>query len=487
MKKHIILLTLILMSVIQSYAQTATDALRYSRVLYGGTARFTGMSGAFGAVGADFSTVATNPAGIGLYSKSEMTFTVAPNVGASSSSYNGSGFTDSRVNFGIGNFGFVFNINPNPQNNRTILKSFSVGFGFNRQNDFNNSTYIQGVNMKNSLMTSYTGILNEQRIDPRYVMDAYPFDIGLAYATNLVFHDSATNRYYCDAEYGGVLQSKQINTYGSLTELDFAFAVNLGNKVFIGLTLGIPFISYYENSLYQESRIQDTIPNFLSLKYWYNLQTRGTGYNVKFGIIYKPTDWVRVGAAVHTPTWYPGMQDEWFSSMESSFTNTSWNGVQYSPVGYYDYKLTTPFRALGSLAFIIGRHGVISTDYEYINYSQSRFNSSGDSYTDINNEIKSTYQSWGNLRIGTEWALSSFRLRGGFGYFSNPYKDNTNDGSRWQVSGGFGYRSKYFFTDVSYVYSRTKQNYYLYDPSMVNPSLNEYSTHTVFTTVGFRF
>ncbi len=484
MKKNVIFAMLLALTFTGVRSQTAEDVLRFSRINYSGTARFNALSGAFGAVGADFSTLATNPAGLGLYSVSEMTLTIAPTIGSTTTNYNGTQAEENRVNFGMGNLGFVFNIKPSKNNG--ILKSLNIGFGFNRQNDFNNKMLISGVNKENSLMQNYTNILNEGRIPPSTVEDSYPFDIGLAYGTNLIFYNS-DNEYECDAKYGGVLQTKQINSYGSINELDFAVGANLNNTLFLGLTFGIPTLSYYENSLYQESRTNDTLKNFIALKYRYNLQTRGTGFNVKLGLIYKPIQWFRVGAAIHTPTWYPGMQDEWFSSMQSSFDTVAWNGSLDSPIGYYDYQMKTPFRAIGSLAFIVGKYGLISADYEYVNYSQGRLTSSDDSYADVNSEIKTNYQSFGNFRIGTEWGISSFRIRGGFAYFSNPFTSSINNAEKFQVSGGLGYRSRYFFADVTYVWSQMKQDYYLYDASMVNPSHNTYNTHTVLTTIGFRF
>jgi len=401
--------------------------------------------------------------------------------------YNGTEATDSRVNFGIGNFGIILNINPYTKNKSGLLKNVNIGIGFNRQNDFNNRVAISGVNTQNSLMQSYANTLNAEQTPPNSVMTDFPFDIGLAYATNLVYYDSATNKYYCDAAYGGVLQNKVITTYGSMNELDFSIALNISDKFFAGMTFGVPSINYYEKSIYNETRTKDTVPNFRELNYQYDLHTRGTGINFKLGLIYKPADWVRIGASVHTPTWYPSMRDQWSSSMQSSFTNTEWNAVQYSPLGDYDYRLTTPFRAIGSIAFIIGQYGLVSADYEYVNYSQARFNSAYDSYLTVNDQIKSDYQSWGNIRVGTEWRISNFRIRGGFAYFSNPYTGGINNLERFQVSGGFGYRAKHFFTDVSYVWTKMNQQYYLYDASMVNPAAISSYTNTVLTTVGVRF
>lgn len=471
-------------------SQTAEDALRYSRVFYSGTARFNGLGGAFGALGADFSTLATNPGGIGLYQGSEVTFTLAPHIANTSGTYNGFSTSDSRVNFGIGNFGSVFSINLTSMGVRSVVKRINFGFGMNRQNDFSNRVSIAGPNMKNSLITSYVNVLNENRVRPADIMDSYPFDIGRAWDANLIVFDSASSLYSCDAQYGGVMQSKLITSYGSMNELDIAMGVNIADQLFVGLNFGIPFINYYEASIYQENRLSDTIPEFIALQYNYNLQTRGTGFNIKFGMIYRPTNWLRLGASVHTPTWFSNMKDEWSSSMSSQFQTSAWNYTSYSPIGYYDYKLRTPFRAMGSLAFIIGHMGLVSADYEYVNYSQARFNSDFDSYTSVNNTIENSYRSWGNIRIGTEWVFGDFRVRGGFAYFSNPYDgamSNTNNSERLQASGGIGYRSKYFFADLTYVWARTYQNYYLYDATMVAPADLTLNSHSVLTTVGFRF
>jgi hypothetical protein len=487
MRKASIIIGLFTLFISNTYSQSAEDALRYSRIFYSGTARFNGLSGAFGAVGADFSTLATNPAGIGLYKKSEMTFTIAPTDAYASTTYNGITSTDYRLNFGIGNLGVVFSIKPYPKNNKSALKNFNIGFGFNRQNDFNNSVLINGVNTKNSLMQSYVNTLNAALTPENSIQYDYPFDIGLAYGTNLIYYDTLRRKYACDAEFGGVIQNKQITTYGSMNELDFSFGANFSDKLFVGMTFGVSSINYYENSIYTETRTRDTIPNFVSLAYHYDLHTRGTGMNFKMGLIYKPVSWVRFGASIHTPTWYPMMRDQWSATMQSTFTNPDWNETQASPLGNYDYRLTTPFRAMGSLAFIIGQSGLISADYEYVNYSQARFNSAYDSYDNVNNQIKSDYQSWGNIRVGTEWRIYNFLIRGGFGYFSNPYTGTTNNSERFQASGGFGYRVKHFFADVTYVWSKMNQDYYLYNARMVNPAAISNYTNTVSTTIGFRF
>jgi hypothetical protein len=286
---------------------------------------------------------------------------------------------------------------------------------------------------------------------------------------------------------GGAYQSKQVNTYGSINEFDIIMGGNISDKLYFGITFGIPFIRYYENSSYSEKDKGDSIRYFQSMYYDYHLDTHGTGFNIKGGVIYRPVNWFRVGIAVHSPTWYASMHDYWYSNTTANYDSVLTNNTQPSPVGDYYYRLMTPFRAIGSLAFIIGNFGLVSAEYEYINYSQGRLNASDYSFSDVNNEVKSSFQSWGNVRVGTEWRIFDFRLRAGGAYYSNPYTASGVDGSRFTVSGGVGYRIKHFYTDVTYQYAQSVEDYYLYNYQGMVPSKNTYSTHTVLTTIGFRF
>jgi hypothetical protein len=181
------------------------------------------------------------------------------------------------------------------------------------------------------------------------------------------------------------------------------------------------------------------------------------------------------------------MRDKWSSDMFASFDSLA-STPQYSPLGYFNYEMVTPFRAIGSLAFIVGQYGLISAEYEYVNYNQARFYSTDAStFSDVNDTIKAIYKTPLNIRFGTEWKIQDFRLRGGFGYYGGPYQSSINTGEKFVASGGFGYRGKHFFVDVTYIWSQTKEEYYLYDRTLVNPSYNTLSSNTILTTFGFRF
>jgi hypothetical protein len=472
-----------------AYAQTSVDALRYSRIFYEGTARFQGMAGAFGATGADFSVLATNPAGIGLYQSTEMTITPSVYWLNSESNYNNALYTETKGMFALGNMGFVFTVKKH-KDHTGGLQNFNIGFGLNRQNDFNARIYMAGPNNSSSLMTSYVNTLNAYPggISPDQVDNQYPFDIGPAMNANLIWHDSLKG-YLCDAPNGGVYQEKGVTSSGSINEFDMSWGGNYSDKLYFGATVGIPMIRYHETSTYMETRMNPSVYPFYSLTYNQYLNTSGVGVNFKAGVIYRPAAWFRIGAAIHTPTYYGYMRDDWNSDITSVFSdNPQWSNTQYSPLGTYRYHMTTPFRAIGSLAFIISKYGLLSAEYEYVNYNQARFHSSDEySYESVNGDIKSSYSSPVNVRAGTEWRILNFRVRGGFGYYGSPYGAGSTVGERWVASGGVGYRGKYFFVDMAYTWSKMTQDYYFYDPTLVNPSKNTLRSNLISTTFGVRF
>jgi hypothetical protein len=179
------------------------------------------------------------------------------------------------------------------------------------------------------------------------------------------------------------------------------------------------------------------------------------------------------------------MRDNWNSSMDAEFDNSISNTAD-SPLGTYDYELTTPYRVIGSVAFIIGKMGLITGEYEYVDYSLSQFNAD-QSFSDINSEIKHKYCSPLNLRFGTEWRIQNFLVRGGAGYYGSPYKNGINTGEIYTGSLGLGYRAKHIFFDLAYQWSQMKEDYYLYEPSLVNAAKLTTTTHTLTTTFGVRF
>jgi len=491
MKRIVIAIVMLVGTHAIGMSQNDVDALRYSRTSVGGTARFMAMGGAFGSLGADFSTISTNPAGLGLYKKSEFTVSPAMYVGRTDSDYKGNKSYDSQYNFNLSNAGLVY-ASPPKSDKGTILKNFQFAFGVNRSNNFNNRILMEGFNDINSITDMYVdesnGIHYGDIEDDRF--GDFAFDLNPAWNTYMIdtipgFFD----QYYGAVPPGiGIAQRKEINSWGSMNDLVFAFSANFGDRMYLGASFNFPFIRFFQESYYTEIDEDNRINDFDQLNIYENLTTRGSGFNMKLGTIIRVTNFFRLGAAIHSPTWYNNMTDEWYSEYSTNFDNGD-SYFERSPIGNYDYQLETPWKALGSMSFVLWRMALISTEYEYTDYSVSRLRSSGYNFYDENNSIKSKYTETHTIRFGTEIRVGHFAIRGGAGYSSSPFVNDINDGEKYFFSGGFGFRDKHFFLDLAYVQTMSKEDYYFYGSENVSfdPVHNKYSTYNVMMTLGFRF
>jgi len=455
------------------------------------------MGGAFSALGADFSTLSSNPAGIGLYKKFEFSFTPAVYTGSTTSEYNGTTSKDSRTNFNVSNLGIIY-ASPQKKDKSAVLQSMQFAFGLNRINNFNNRMIIQGYNDENSLIDTYVEDANGiyyGDIEDDYYGD-YSFDLNPAWYTYMIDTIPGFDDQYSGITEGGdVLQRKEVNSWGSTNEMLFAMGANLGERVYLGGSFGIPFLRYREEVRYYEEDINDKNNDFTSLRISDKLETNGTGFNLKFGLIVRAANWLRIGGAIHSPTWYSGMKDYWSTEFYNEAYNSNYS--TYYSFGPNRYKIYTPWRAIGGVAIIIKNIGLISADYEYVDFTNIKIKSTdfyGYTFDQENLKISNVYSKTHNFRVGAEFRIDYFTVRGGFGYYGSPFaKDENgvriNDGKRIYYTGGIGYRNKHFFTDIAYVRSQSEEDYYLYGTEniSVNPAKNQYTTNNFLWTIGFRF
>ncbi len=483
MKKTSLLLIASLFFSITLNAQNEVDALRYSELNLGGTARFISLGGAFSALGADFSTLSTNPAGIGLYKKSEFSFSPSFYRGKTESDFYNNITEDSKFIFNVSNIGVVFPFflqNKFSKEERSGWKFAQFGFGLNRQNNFNNRMIMESSNHHNSLLTQYLDFadgINYQNLNP--------FDTEMAFNTYLLDTLGGSSSYISAVPNGGVEQRKVITMSGSMNEFVFTLGGNYNDRLYIGGTLGLPFFSYTETSTYSEFDNADTITDFDAFELHEELTTRGSGINFKFGLIFRASNWVRIGAAFHTPTNYYKVEDDWNKTMKSFWDDGTVLNTE-SPKGKFDYSLTTPMRVIGSIAFIFGKAGLISADYEYADYAEAKLRSDDYGFVDENQAIRDKYTAQHNIKIGTEWRLDPITVRGGYAVYGTPFKSGINDGKRSSVSFGLGLRQRNFFIDLAYVYTHETEDYYLYSSNYVNPAENNITSGNFLITFGFK-
>jgi hypothetical protein len=158
MKKRILAAGIGLICSFASYSQNDIDAMRYSQLTFGGTARFAAMGGSMGAIGGDISTLSFNPAGIAVFRKTEISITPSVYSSTTNSTYLGSNSSDRKLNFNLGNIGLVGTVKL--KDTSMGWQSVNFGIGYNRTNNFHNRIDIKGDNTANSLLDVYVNNAN---------------------------------------------------------------------------------------------------------------------------------------------------------------------------------------------------------------------------------------------------------------------------------------------------------------------------------------
>ena len=479
MKRIVLIGALLMAGMIGLKAQSDMDAFRFSQIDWSGTARFVGAGGAFGAVGADYSALATNPASIGVFKKSEISVTpVVVTINNNTTTYNGESTLSRKTRYSVSNVGAIFAL-PNLSEKFVGLQ---FGFGYNRIYDFNGLSTATGMSGGSTMADAFLGVANGT------TADKLSGDARLAFNTWVIDTCSGTtDRYWSEFEGRDVRQYKYRLTKGGNDEMNFSIGTNYCDKLFIGATIGVPFLSYEEISRYSEMDDNDEVEAFTSFDVNDKLTVSGTGINFKFGILYQPVAFMRIGAAIHTPTYYNNMKDYFYREMISNYDNGG-NSGEFNYENAFRYSLSTPFRVMGNVAFLIQRRAFVSAEYEYVNYGMAHMQSDDYLFMEENANIQKKYGSSHIARIGAEVNVTQhFLLRAGYNFKSSPYKEQLNHGAVHIASAGFGLRGNHLFFDMAYQCKISKDSYWFYDSENVNEVYNRTLGHRIMATIGFKF
>ncbi len=433
-------------------AQNINDVYNISSSYYQGTAKSMSMGNAMGAVGQDFSSISINPAGLGLFRKSMFIFTPSASAIYTSSKLNGYKAHDYKTNISVNNFGYA-------GVNKTNGIIVTWGFGMNRTNNFNNNIYVDAYNENNSLIDAYfaeiiaNDIYNEDELydySPSYI---YP--MWETYLMDFNPDGSLSS----PIPMGGLTQRKGVNSWGGTNEWTVSLGVNLSDKIFLGASLNMPSVSSKKITDYEEDFSTSDYEN-----YWIQeevLSTSGWGINGKFGIIAHPARWIRIGASFHTPTLY-SLTDMWRTETYAHLDDYRIYQTYNTPTSYFNYSMMTPWRANGSAALIFGNFGMITADYEYVDYSTIKLSAYDYDYSYYNDMLKTTFAPTMNLRLGTEWRYQNYCFRGGYSFYGSPYGVTEKDYRRNAFSCGLGFTKHAVTIDLAYVYTLQNHNYNLY-------------------------
>lgn len=480
MKRTLIYSVMALLSLPAIAQETYMDAELATGELKG-TARYQATGGAFDALGADISTISTNPAGVGIFRHSTASVTAglnfqsdAPEIDGKSSSY---------VSFD--QVGFVYSTG------KGSSSWVNFAFNYNKSRDFNYLLSASGL-LKNASQNklTYQKARNEVFIssdDPTFnIIDAL-------YMDNLILVGKDIG-YYPATDYLLDRQQK-----GYIGEYSFNLSGGVNNRIFWGITFGMKDVHYKDNSSYTESFEPGKYGGVTIID---DRRITGTGFDVTAGVIFRPIaeSPFRVGLSVATPTFYDLRTKNDTRIGVGSYLYT--NGLTGSGIGHlpgyeesYDFKMNTPWRFGLSLGHTIGTNVALGASYEYADYSaiDNRVNDGEEwdpyygyeeysvSDHDMNDHTKHSLRGVSTLKLGAEIKpIPELSLRIGYNYQSPIYKTSAyRDGSVWsegtyyssttdytnwkdthRFTLGLGYNYKKWSFDMAYVYSQKKGEFY---------------------------
>ena len=455
MKKHLTIAALMMISLSVAAQETYTDANIAQQDL-NGTARYVGMGGAMDALGADLSTISTNPAGIGLFRSNK----ISASMGMVSQPAG-----DSKASFD--QVGFVWSTRL--QNNSFV----NFAFNYHKSRNFNSV-----MNVADQLNGSSLNKLTYIKGDAGYLFD----DQGKDYITstrldeliaNNVLWEEAQGQYLYKPATGYVFGRKQSGYIGTY---DFNLSGNIHDRIYLGLTLGIHDLHFKSTTNYVEALLPNGM-NLNEMGITDERRTSGVGADIKMGVIYRPIENspFRVGLSVASPIFY-----DLSSESKTSFKNQSvFSG--------YDYNVSTPWKFGLSVGHTLGQNVALGAVYEYADYSRidNRIDDWGYYYDtsskdrQMNRHTRESLKGISTLKLGAEIKVTpALALRAGYNYVSpifdknaakgvykngnlveSPgiYYSSTADYTNWldthRATCGVGYSVKKFTFDVAYQHS----------------------------------
>jgi hypothetical protein len=474
MKKQIALASVLLIA-FTANSQEIPDALRYAQDNLQGSARFSAMSGAFGALGGDFSAINVNPAGTAIFLNNQAGGTLSNKNTKYNSEYFGTNKKSKENSFDLNQVGGVFVFDEN--SGKSDWKKFVIGLNYENTNNFNNSYISSGTNPNNSIANYflsyanpnsnqggiYLDVLNNSYYDELSFADQQAFLGYQGYVINPVDSTNDNNDIYFANNSGG--NYKQENFFlstGYNGKLTFNGAASYKDKLLIGVNFNSHFSDYRQTTRFTESNNNSTTTGLRNLTFRNDLYTYGSGFSMNLGAIVKVNKEIRAGLAWESPTWYT-LNDE----LQQDLKTTGYYGNPSNPeltdanpdsniiIKYDPYKLQTPSKVTGSFAYIFGKKGLISIDYIIKDYTNTKFKETDIGSIRINQTMTEILDATEEVRIGAEYRFKQFSFRAGHRREQSPYKNNWTVGNVRGYSGGIGYN--FGDTKLDIAYNRSEQ------------------------------
>lgn len=489
--KKILMLCIGLLSISYALSQeiSVEDAVRYSLDEIQGTARFKAMSGAFGALGGDMSSVNINPAGSVIFNGSHTSFTAGVFDKNNDVNYFNSTTNSSQSSIDLNQFGAAF-IFKNTNLNSPWTK-FAISMAYDRSADYDDNWVSSGTNPNTSIASYFNTYANGLRLDqisalPNETISQAYANIGSIYGfrNQQAFlgyegfvidpvNDTDENTAYTTNINGSNFNQRYIySSRGYNGKAAFNFATSYKDRLYIGLNLNAHFINYERSSLLSE-RNSNLTSSVTNVNFENNLSTFGSGFSFQLGTIAKITEQFRVGLTYNSPTWFR-ISDETSQALATTrIENGSAITQTISPNIiniYQEYRLETPGKLTGSLAYIFGRKALLSFDYSIKDYSNAEFRPTTDIlFSEINSQINNVLsRSAYSYKLGGEYRIKQVSLRGGYRFEQSPYKNGIVIGDLTGYSLGLGYNFGNVNLDFAYSQSEREVNHQLYSVGLTD-------------------
>ncbi|NBL65902.1 transporter [Flavobacterium sp. NST-5] len=495
MKKYLFPLVTIVATFVAN-AQEVNDALRYSQDNLTGTARFRAMSGAFGALGGDFSSLNVNPAGGAIFTTNQMAVTLSSINTKNKSDFFGTKTEDRENAFDLNQLGAIWVFeNRNLESN---WKKFSVGINYENANNFDNRQFSAGLNPQNSIANYF---LNYANGIPLQNITGTPFE-AMTFAEQQAYFgyngfliNPSTNvgnntAYVSNVPAGGnYFQENTVFESGYNGKISFNGAFQYTDKFYFGLNLNAHFTDYTRRTSFYEDYLDtpgsSPTTGVQSLRFNNELYTYGSGFSFQLGAIAKVTDELRLGLAYQSPTWMT-LFDEGYQNIVVDCADCGAGIIDPGTIIIYpEYRLQTPGEYTGSFAYVFGDKGLISVDYTMKDYSSAKFRPNDSFFNTRNNEIESILDATSELRVGAEARAKQWSFRGGYRFEQSPYKNGRTVGDLHGFSAGLGYDFGGTRLDLAYAYSKRDFNQGFFSQGLVDAPTIEAINNNVSLTLLF--
>jgi len=408
--------SLTILSISAAYLLSAQDVstLRNTIDVYSnsnmiGSSKYNSMAGSMGALGGDFSVLNSNPAGIAVSIASEFSGTLSLENSKNTSTFGGQSLTYKMNNTDLGNVGGIaaFQIDKN-----SPWKFVNIA-----------------VNYSSQSLEDYSEVGGNDNV---------VFDIKNG-AGALIDQISFAGHAY--------------NRYGHLSKMSLGVGANYNNNIYFGAGLNFhnAALDQYDSAAFTDNSGRTSVYN----KQYTPFSETSDGFSATVGVIGKINPQFRLGAALETPTWWniARIYDEYENPTDGTYSE--------------DRNLSTPMKATVSAAFVPNKNFAINVDYT-LGLTKPKYKVYGNAETELNKFFSNNSNNLSELKVGAEYRMNAFRVRGGYGFAASPFDSvslqtisdagtvgskNYSDlmiGKRNTIGAGIGYDFKSFYIDAAY-------------------------------------